>query len=42
MKNICSNCHMLVHAKKIIIDKWYHSTEGRKIRVIIDGEEKFL
>ena len=39
---ICSNCHSLVHKGKIIIDKWYHSTDGRKLRIIENGEEKFL
>jgi len=39
---LCGNCHSLVHKEKIFIDKWYHTTDGRKIRVIINGEEKFL
>ncbi len=38
----CSNCHNRIHAGQIIVDKWYMSTDGRKIRVIIDGEEQFL
>lgn len=39
---ICSNCHRKVHAGTIVIDRWYSSTAGKLLRVIIDGQESFL
>ncbi len=39
---VCENCHRKIHDKKIIIDRYYESTKGQVLRVIIDGEEKFL
>jgi hypothetical protein len=27
--SICSNCHMLIHSGKIIIEKWVVTSEGR-------------
>ena len=39
---ICSNCHRLVHDNHIIIDRWYHSTAGRLLRIIRDGKEDFV
>lgn len=39
---LCSNCHRRVHSKEIIIDRWYFSTGGRKLRIIVDGEEQFV
>jgi len=40
--NICSNCHAKVHNGEIVIDKYYNSTKGLLLRVIINGEEKFV
>ena len=39
---ICANCHRKTHEGKIVIDRWYPSTAGNLLRVIIDGEEKWL
>jgi 5-methylcytosine-specific restriction endonuclease McrA len=39
---LCSNCHRRVHSGEIVIDRWYHSTAGRLLRIIINGEEKFV
>ena len=38
----CANCHRLVHANKIIIDRWYESTKGPLLHWFdIDGIEHF-
>jgi 5-methylcytosine-specific restriction endonuclease McrA len=39
---ICSNCHRAVHAKEIEIDRWYFSTAGYLLRIIVNGEERFV
>ena len=38
----CANCHRKIHDQQIEIDRYYHSTSGRLLRVIIDGKELFL
>lgn len=40
---LCGNCHRKVHAGLIEIDRYYLCSNGKyKLRVIIDGEEKFI
>jgi len=39
---LCENCHRKVHNKEIEIDRWYNSTKGRVLRIIINEEEKFV
>ena len=40
---ICSNCHRLVHAGVIVIDRYYLCTDATyKLRIISGGEEKFI
>lgn len=36
---ICCACHRLVHANKIIIDRWHMSTKGRMLHYFVDGKE---
>ena len=39
---LCANCHRRTHDGQIIIDRYYLSTAGMVLRVIIDGEERFV
>ena len=39
---LCSCCHREIHAGNIIIDRYYYSTAGYLLKVIINGEEKFI
>ena len=40
---LCANCHRKVHrTKEIIIDRWYFSTAGYLLRIIENGEERFV
>jgi 5-methylcytosine-specific restriction endonuclease McrA len=39
---ICANCHRKVHAGDIEIDRWYFSTAGYLLRIVVNGEEKFV
>jgi hypothetical protein len=38
----CSNCHRRIHAGQIEIDRYYFSTAGALLRIIENGEEKFV
>lgn len=35
---LCVKCHRLVHAKKIIIYRWFNSTKGRVLHFIDEYE----
>jgi len=39
---LCANCHSLVHADQIVIDRWYPSTAGYLLRIIEKGVERFV
>lgn len=39
---LCANCHRKAHANIITIDKYYLTSSGYKLRVIIDGKEDFI
>lgn len=40
---LCSNCHRKVHDGQIIIDRYYPTTGGLKLRIIReDGKEDFV
>lgn len=36
---LCCACHRLVHADKIIIDRWYMSTGGRVLHYFAEDKE---
>jgi len=38
----CENCHRKIHNGKIEVDRYYESTKGPVLRVIINGEEYFV
>ena len=39
---LCTACHRKVHTRKIKIDRWYESTEGRVLHFFDEnGEEHF-
>ena len=40
--SLCVKCHRKIHTGQIVIDKYYETTAGRKLRIIEDGSEKFL
>jgi hypothetical protein len=39
---LCAKCHRLVHAGQIVIDRYYQSTAGYLLRVIENGQERFV
>ena len=39
---VCSNCHRKIHAGGIEVDRYYPTTTGRLLRVIIDDKEDFI
>jgi 5-methylcytosine-specific restriction endonuclease McrA len=40
---LCANCHRRVHATgEIEIDRYYPSTGGYLLRIVENGEEKFV
>lgn len=40
--SVCGNCHARIHAKQLIIDRYYTSSSGKKLRIIENGVEKFI
>lgn len=38
----CVRCHRLIHSGDIVIDRYYKSTSGIKLRAIVMGTEMFL
>lgn len=36
---LCANCHRQTHAGDIIIDRYYHSTQGKVLHYFKDGNE---
>jgi hypothetical protein len=38
---VCANCHRAIHRGAIQIDRWYMSSAGRVLRVLVNGEERF-
>ena len=38
----CENCHRRIHDGEIEIDRYYDSTAGTLLRIIENGEEKFV
>lgn len=40
---VCCKCHRKIHDGQIIIDRYYQSTNGRRLLHLYDnGEEKFI
>jgi 5-methylcytosine-specific restriction endonuclease McrA len=40
--SLCANCHTKIHAKQMIIDRYYTSSSGKKLRIVENGEERFI
>jgi len=39
---VCSNCHRRIHAGEIEVDRYYQTTKGRLLYVIVNGEEDYI